>query len=277
MANRERESDKGTMVFHSRQGKTSAHPDTEYSWRNGHCKNPMSRIAIFTLAFCFLAPALADDKATGLKTQETAATGIKPDASKPEKFSYAQPFPHSTGADLLPFCANTEDVVAQVRCDYYIQGVADLATIPSPLDGKPMACIPRGKNRTELMTVALQHLSKAPSTELAEKSAASMLLLAFRKAYPCEIKKAKPTGKLKNLDAESIKALKKAMKEGKVPAVRKKKLSELDKETLKALKQAQAQGKLPTNNKKKLSEMDKETLKALKRAREEGKLPTKQE
>ncbi len=97
--------------------------------------------------------------------------------------AYKQPYPHSSGAALLPYCEQTGEVVSQLRCDYYVQGVADLATIPQ--QGQPMACIPQGQNRTQLMQVAVNYLKTVKPDALEKESAASLILQAFRAAFPC--------------------------------------------------------------------------------------------
>ena len=97
--------------------------------------------------------------------------------------AYKQPYPHSSGAALLPYCEQTGEVVSQLRCDYYVQGVADLATIPQ--QGQPMACIPQGQNRTQLMQVAVNYLKTVKPDALEKESAASLILQAFRATFPC--------------------------------------------------------------------------------------------
>lgn len=128
--------------------------------------------------------------------------------------AYKQPYPHSSGAALLPYCERTGDVVSQLRCDYYVQGVADLATVPQ--QGQPMACIPQGQNRTQLMQVAVNYL-KMVKPEIREKqSAASLILLAFSAAFPCpkeEATEAGKTGESVPVSKEMAEATKKAMPE----------------------------------------------------------------
>jgi hypothetical protein len=102
---------------------------------------------------------------------------------------WKQPHPHSSGADLLPYCQQTDMVVSQLRCDYYVQGVADLATFP--VKGTPLACIPKGLNRTELMQLTTEYLASLEPGELEQKSAASLILKELKKKFPCP-KKAKP-------------------------------------------------------------------------------------
>jgi Rap1a immunity proteins len=97
--------------------------------------------------------------------------------------TYKQPYPHSSGAQLLPYCEQTDVVVSQLRCDYYVQGVADLATIPQ--QGKPLACIPQGQNRTQLMQIAVGFLKTIKPDRLEKESAASLILNAFTVAFPC--------------------------------------------------------------------------------------------
>jgi hypothetical protein len=102
---------------------------------------------------------------------------------------WKQPHPHSSGAELLPYCQQTDAVVSQLRCDYYVQGVADLATFP--VKGAALACIPKGLNRTELMQLATEYLASLEPHELEQNSAASLMLKEFRKKFPCP-KKANP-------------------------------------------------------------------------------------
>jgi hypothetical protein len=111
---------------------------------------------------------------------------------------WKQPHPHSSGAELLPYCQQTDLVVSQLRCDYYVQGVADLATFP--IKGSPLACIPRGLNRTELMQLTTEYLASLEPHELEQNSAASLVLKEFRKKFPCP-KNAKPKMSKKMADA----------------------------------------------------------------------------
>jgi hypothetical protein len=97
--------------------------------------------------------------------------------------TYKQPYPHSSGAELLPFCEQTEVVVSQLRCDYYVQGVADLAVIPRK--GKPIACIPQGQSRTQLMQIAVAYMKTVHPDTLEKESAASLILKSFKNAFPC--------------------------------------------------------------------------------------------
>jgi hypothetical protein len=96
---------------------------------------------------------------------------------------YERPYPHSSGADLLPYCQQTDVVVSQLRCDYYVQGVADLATFP--VRGVSLACIPKGLNRTELMQLSVEYLASLRPQSLEGSSAASLLLKNFQKQFPC--------------------------------------------------------------------------------------------
>ena len=96
---------------------------------------------------------------------------------------YKQPYPHTTGAQLLPYCKQTEIVVDQLRCDYYVQGLADLAS--TPVRGVRLACPPQGMNRTELMEFAAEHLSSLPPDQLENTSAASLILQGLQKKFRC--------------------------------------------------------------------------------------------
>ena len=96
---------------------------------------------------------------------------------------YERPFPHSSGADLLPYCQQVDVVVSQLRCDYYVQGVADLATFP--VRGVSLACIPKGLNRTELMQLSVEYLASLRPQSLEGSSAASLLLKNFQEQFPC--------------------------------------------------------------------------------------------
>lgn len=138
--------------------------------------------------------------------------------------AYIAPYPHSNGADLLPYCEKTDDVVSQLRCDYYVQGVADLATMP--LLGNLRACIPQGQNRTQLMQIAVSFLKTVKPDALEKESAATLILNGFRAAFPCPKEKpaeASKDGAAKPLSKEMVEAIKKAMLEankksgGKVP------------------------------------------------------------
>jgi len=107
--------------------------------------------------------------------------------------AYKQPYPHSSGAALLPYCEKTDEVVSQLRCDYYVQAVADLATIPQ--QGQPMACIPQGQNRTQLMQVAVNYLKIVKPDTLEKESAAGLILQGFRATFPCPKEEAAETSK----------------------------------------------------------------------------------
>jgi hypothetical protein len=121
---------------------------------------------------------------------------------------YERPFPHSSGADLLPYCQQADVVVSQLRCDYYVQGVADLATFP--VKGVSLACIPKGLNRTELMQLSVEYLASLRPQALEGSSAASLLLKNFQKQFPCAKKsEAKKNAKF----AEALKRLKKKPEE----------------------------------------------------------------
>jgi Rap1a immunity proteins len=128
--------------------------------------------------------------------------------------AYKQPYPHSSGAALLAYCDNTGEVISQLRCDYYVQGVADLATIPQ--QGQPLACIPQGQNRTQLMQVAVNYLKTVKPEARETQSAASLILLAFRTAFPCpkeEAAAASKTGEPAPVSKEMAEAIEKAMLE----------------------------------------------------------------
>jgi hypothetical protein len=139
--------------------------------------------------------------------------------------SYKQPYPHSRGAELLAHCEQTDVLVSQLRCDYYVQGVADLATIPQ--EGKPLACIPQGQNRTQLMQVAVDFLKKRAPEKLEKESAARLILNAFIAAFPCP----KNMGAAA-LSAEELEAVKKSM----IEANKKPKAGTLSAEELEAVK-----------------------------------------
>ena len=127
---------------------------------------------------------------------------------------YKQPYPHSSGAALLDYCEKTGEVVSQLRCDYYVQGVADLATIPQ--QEQPLACIPQGQNRTQLMQVAVNYLKTVKPETLETQSAASLILLAFRATFPCpkeEAAQASKTGEPAPVSKEMAEAIEKAMLE----------------------------------------------------------------
>ena len=96
---------------------------------------------------------------------------------------YDPPYPHRTGAQLLPYCEQADIPVELLRCDYYVQGVADLAT--TPVQGKRLACLPKGMNRSTLLQFALDHLSSLTPQVLQENSSASLLLQAMQTAFPC--------------------------------------------------------------------------------------------
>ena len=131
---------------------------------------------------------------------------------------YKQPFPHSSGAELLPFCEQVDVVVSQVRCDFYVQGVADLAVIPQ--NGQPIACIQQGQSRTQLMQIAVAYLKTVHPDTLEKESAASLILKAFQKAFPCPkvipaTKDQAPAAATPPLTAEQMEKIKKYMLESK--------------------------------------------------------------
>jgi hypothetical protein len=113
--------------------------------------------------------------------------------------AYKQPYPHSNGAALLLYCEKAGEVVSQLRCDYYVQGVADLATMPQ--QGQPMACIPQGQVK--------------PDT-LERESAASLILQGFRATFPCSAEDAavaSKTGEPAPVSKATAEAIYKAMLE----------------------------------------------------------------
>ena len=110
--------------------------------------------------------------------------------------AYKPPYPHSTGAQLLPLCQDQDAPVDLLRCDYYVQGIADLAT--TPVQGERLACIPRGKNRTELMEFAVEHLASLKPDVLENNSAASLVLTALQKEFQCPEKEAADKKKKKS-------------------------------------------------------------------------------
>jgi len=132
-----------------------------------------------------------------------------------EDDAYKQPYPHSSGAALLPYCEKTDEVISQLRCDYYVQGVADLATIPQ--QGQPMACIPQGQNRTQLMQIAVNYLKTVKPETLESESAASLILQGFRATFPCPKKEdaaeASKASEPAPVSPEMAEAIKKAMLE----------------------------------------------------------------
>jgi Rap1a immunity proteins len=134
-----------------------------------------------------------------------------------EDGAYTQPYPHSSGAALLPYCEKTDEVVSQLRCDYYVQGVADLATIPQ--QGQPLACIPQGQNRTQLMQIAVNYLKTVNPDTLEKENAASLILQGFRATFPCPAKvtaeASKKTGETAPTSKETAEAIYKAMIEAK--------------------------------------------------------------
>jgi hypothetical protein len=131
-------------------------------------------ILVFLLSVPAWAEPAGDDPSSQTPSGEQPAS---------EEIAYKQPYPHSSGADLLPFCQQTDVVVSQLRCDYYVQGVADLVT--TPLGGVRLACIPQGQNRTQLMQMAVDYLQRVPPDTLETDSAASLIVKAFRKKFPC--------------------------------------------------------------------------------------------
>ncbi len=128
--------------------------------------------------------------------------------------AYKPPYPHSTGAQLLPLCQDQEAPVDLLRCDYYVQGIADLAT--TEVQGERLACIPRGKNRTELMAFAVEHLASLKPDVLESSSAASLILTALQKEFRCPEKEAAGEQKKKSnpaMEAMIRKALEQQAKE----------------------------------------------------------------
>ena len=103
--------------------------------------------------------------------------------SPPPTVAYKPPHAHSSGADLLYYCEQTDSVVDQLRCDYYVQGVADMASLPQ--QEKPLACVRQGETRSQLMLIALNYLKTVNPNTLETRSAASLILQSFRKTFPC--------------------------------------------------------------------------------------------
>lgn len=128
--------------------------------------------------------------------------------------AYKPPYPHSSGAQLLPLCEDQDAPVELLRCDYYLQGIADLAT--TLVRGDRLACIPRGTNRTELITFAVEHLASLKPDVLEANSAASLILQALQKEFRCP--ETKKGGKKKQQISPAMeealrKSLKKQMRE----------------------------------------------------------------
>ncbi len=108
---------------------------------------------------------------------------------------YEKPMPHSSGEKILEFCEDTEDVISQLRCNYYVQGVADLIV------QTPLACLPQGMNQSELIEVATTYLQSVGKTELANSSGAGLLLSLLQRAYRCPKKPGEKTDKELYLEA----------------------------------------------------------------------------
>lgn len=176
----------------------------------------MKHIAALILTLVISAPAWA----------QVSDAAPDPNQAPAPKKTYQQPYPHSSGAELLPFCEQTDDVVKRLRCDYYVQGVADLATIPQ--SGKPMACIPRGKSRSELILVAVNYFKQVAPDKMESESAASLILSAFKKAFPCLKKEEAGAGK-KGAGKAMSEAMRKALQNNKaVLKAMKKRMKEND-------------------------------------------------
>lgn len=139
----------------------------------------MKRCAFFVSVLHLSIFALAALAAEGPATRIDPAKGDEAPAAGP----YVQPYPHSTGAQLLQYCEQVDSVVSRLRCDYYVQGVADLATIPQA--GKYMACIPQGQNRSQLMEIALRTLKAVKPEKRESESAAKLILQGFAVSFPC--------------------------------------------------------------------------------------------
>ena len=92
---------------------------------------------------------------------------------------YEKPMPHSSGERILEFCEDTDDVISQLRCNYYVQGVADLIV------QTPLACLPPGMNQSELIEVATTYLQSVGKTELTNSSGAGLLLAHLQRTYRC--------------------------------------------------------------------------------------------
>ena len=92
---------------------------------------------------------------------------------------YQKPMPHSSGESILEFCEDTEDVISQLRCNYYVQGVADLIV------QTPLACLPQGINQSELIEVATTYLQSVDKTDLENSSGAGLLLSHLQRSYRC--------------------------------------------------------------------------------------------
>ena len=92
---------------------------------------------------------------------------------------YEKPMAHSSGETILAFCEDTEDVISQLRCNYYVQGVADLVV------QTPLACLPKGMTQSELIEVATAYLETVDKTELGNSSGAGLLLSHLQRSYRC--------------------------------------------------------------------------------------------
>jgi hypothetical protein len=137
----------------------------------------MNRLATLLLVLLVCVPAWAEPPSPKPTTPMLPGLG--------SVTAYKQPFPHSSGAELLPFCELTGEMVSQVRCDYYVQAIADMVTIE--LKGKRLACIPQGQSRTQLMELAVRSLKKTHPNMLEQQSAASLIMQSFARAFPCPV------------------------------------------------------------------------------------------
>lgn len=140
----------------------------------------MNGLATLLLVFLLCSPAWAQSPSP----KPTKPVMISKEALGPVA-NYKQPFPHSSGAELLPFCELTDEMVSQIRCDYYVQAIADLVTIK--LRGKRLACIPPSYSRTQLMELAVGSLKKTHFSVLEQQSAASLIMQAFARSFPCPV------------------------------------------------------------------------------------------
>ncbi len=92
---------------------------------------------------------------------------------------YEKPMAHSSGETILAFCEDTEDVISQLRCNYYVQGVADLIV------QTPLACLPQGMNQSELIEMATTQLKSLDETKLESNSGAALLLPYLQRSFRC--------------------------------------------------------------------------------------------
>ena len=96
---------------------------------------------------------------------------------------------HVDGADLHRYCIDTS-AVGQMRCSYYVAGVADATSVPGEArkhrtsDGRFSFCTPPGSTVSQLADVVTEWLNDRPETW--HYGAAGLVAASLMASFPCK-------------------------------------------------------------------------------------------